>query len=299
MIGIDIGFGQVKVVLDDLALKFPSQIAQFLEGELSDVPVVEHGGLQYVVGEEATAFRHKLSLSTVELLIRYSPVLLKRALLEVGEGGEYFVVSGLPPRFRHMGEEFSRALQTVEGVVRVLIVPQGAGILEDVKDYVRTYGGALILDIGFNTVDFLSVRVKGNDLVKERGGTIEGLGVKSAVEIFRSLLPAEAGFLRNEPYVFLVPYFAKGRLTLAGKEFFLQEEKAKASKLWTEQIYLRLQEEIGELIKSKPVFVVAGGGAYFLDRSLFEREVYIPVQPDFSNARGYYKLGVEALRKRF
>jgi hypothetical protein len=299
VIGIDIGFGQVKVVLDDLALKFPSQIAQFLEGELSDVPVVEHGGLQYVVGEEATAFRHKLSLSTVELLIRYSPVLLKRALLEVGEGGEYFVVSGLPPRFRHMGEEFSRALQTVEGVVRVLIVPQGTGILEDVKDYVRTYGGALILDIGFNTVDFLSVRVRGNDLVKERGGTIEGLGVKSAVEIFRSLLPAEAGFLRNEPYVFLVPYFAKGRLTLAGKEFFLQEEKAKASKLWTEQIYLRLQEEIGELIKSKPVFVVAGGGAYFLDRSLFEREVYIPVQPDFSNARGYYKLGVEALRKRF
>jgi hypothetical protein len=299
VIGIDIGFGQVKVVLDDLALKFPSQIAQFLEGELSDVPVVEHGGLQYVVGEEATAFRHKLSLSTVELLIRYSPVLLKRALLEVGEGGEYFVVSGLPPRFRHMGEEFSRALQTVEGVVRVLIVPQGTGILEDVKDYVWTYGGALILDIGFNTVDFLSVRVRGNDLVKERGGTIEGLGVKSAVEIFRSLLPAEAGFLRNEPYVFLVPYFAKGRLTLAGKEFFLQEEKAKASKLWTEQIYLRLQEEIGELIKSKPVFVVAGGGAYFLDRSLFEREVYIPVQPDFSNARGYYKLGVEALRKRF
>jgi hypothetical protein len=299
VIGIDIGFGQVKVVLDDLALKFPSQIAQFLEGELSDVPVVEHNGMWYVVGEEATAFRHKLSLSTVELLIRYSPVLLKRALLEVGEGGEYFVVSGLPPRFRHMGEEFSRALQTVEGVVRVLIVPQGAGILEDVREYVRQYGGALILDIGFNTVDFLSVRVKGNDLVKERGGTIEGLGVKSAVEIFRSLLPAEVGFLRNEPYVFLVPYFAKGRLTLAGKEFFLQEEKAKASKLWTEQIYLRLQEEIGELIKSKPVFVVAGGGAYFLDRSLFEREVYIPAQPDFSNARGYYKLGLETLRKRF
>jgi hypothetical protein len=233
----------------------------------------------------------------VDLLIRYSPVLLKRALLEVGEGGEYFVVSGLPPRFRHLGEEFSKALQAVEGVKRVVIVPQGAGILEDVKEYVRTHGGALILDIGFNTVDYLSVRVKGDDFVKERGGTIEGLGVKSAVEIFRSLLPAEVGFLRNEPYVFVVPYFAKGRLTLAGKEVFLQEEKMKASKLWTEQIYLRLQEEIGELIKSKPVFVVAGGGAYFLDRSLFEREVYIPVAPDFSNARGYYKLGVGFLRR--
>jgi hypothetical protein len=296
VMGLDIGFGQVKVVVDDLAFKFPSQIAQFLEGDLSEVPAVEHNGMCYVVGEEATVFRHKLSLSTVELLIRYSPVLLKRALLDVGEG-EYFVVSGLPPRFRHMGEELSRALQTVEGVRKVLVVPQGAGILEDVKDYVLSYGGALILDIGFNTVDYLSVRVKGNDVVKERGGTIEGLGVKSAVEIFRSLLPAEVGFLRNEPYVFLVPYFAKGRLTLAGKEVFLQEEKAKASKLWTEQIYLRLQEEIGELIKSKPVFVVAGGGAYFLDRSLFEREVYIPVAPDFSNARGYYKLGQEILRR--
>jgi hypothetical protein len=297
VMGIDIGFGQVKVIVDDLAFKFPSQIAQFLEGEISDVPAIEYNGMLYVVGEEATAFRHKLSLSTVDLLIRYSPVLLKRALLEVGEGGEYLVVSGLPPRFRYMGEEFSRALQTVEGIRKVLIVPQGAGVLEDVKDYVRTHGGALILDIGFNTVDYLSVRVKGDDLVKERGGTIEGLGVKSAVEIFRSLLPAEVGFLRNEPYVFVVPYFAKGRLTLAGKDVFLQEEKMKASKLWTEQIYLRLQEEIGELIKSKPVFVVAGGGAYFLDRSLFEREVYIPVEPDLSNARGYYKIGLGILRK--
>jgi hypothetical protein len=299
VMGLDIGFGQVKVVVDDRTFKFPSQIAQFLEGELSDVPVVQHNGMWYVVGEEATAFRHKLSISTVELLIRYSPVLLKRALLEVGEGGEYFVVSGLPPRFRHMGEEFSKALQTVEGVRNVLVVPQGAGILEDVKDYVRSHGGALILDIGFNTVDFLSVRVKGSDVVKERGGTIEGLGVKSAVEIFRSLLPAEAGFLRNEPYVFLVPYFARGRLTLAGKEVFLQEERTKASKLWTEQIYLRLQEEIGELIRSKPVFVVAGGGAYFLDRSLFEREVYIPVEPDFSNARGYHKIGLGIIRRGF
>jgi len=299
VMGLDIGFGQVKVVVDEGSFKFPSQIAQFLEGELSDVPVVEHNGLQYVVGEDATAFRHKLSLSTVELLIKYSPVLLKRALLEIGEAGEYFVVSGLPPRFRHLGEAFSSALETVDGVRKVLVVPQGAGILEDVKEYVRTHGGALILDIGFNTVDYLSVRVKGNDVVKERGGTIEGLGVKSAVEIFRNLLPAEVGFLRNEPYVFLVPYFAKGRLMLAGKEFFLQEEKAKASKLWTEQIYLRVQEEVGELVRSKPVFVVAGGGAYFLDRSLFEREVYIPVEPDFSNARGYYKLGLGMLRRGF
>ncbi|MFZ8785807.1 MAG: hypothetical protein ACO2O3_10040, partial [Thermocrinis sp.] len=61
--------------------------------------------------------------------------------------------------------------------------------------------------------------------------------------------------------------------------------------------YLRLQEEIGELIRSKPVFVVAGGGAYFLDRSLFEREVYIPVEPDFSNARGYYKIGLEIIKR--
>ncbi|MCI4453928.1 MAG: ParM/StbA family protein [Thermodesulfobacterium sp.] len=299
VIGIDIGFGQVKVVSENLALKFPSQIAQFLEGELSDVPVVQHNGLQYVVGEEATAFRHKLSLSTVELLIRYSPVLLKRALMEIGEGGEYFVVSGLPPRFRHMGDEFSRVLKSVEGVKEVWVVPQGAGILEDVKDYILAQGGALILDIGFNTVDYLSVRVKGNDFIKERGGTIEGLGVKSAVEIFRNLLPPDLGFLRNEPYVFLVPYFAKGRASLVGKEFLLQEEKAKASKLWTEQIYLRLQEEIGELIIRKPVFVVAGGGAYFIDRTLFGRHLYIPVEPDFSNARGYFRLGVETLKRMF
>jgi hypothetical protein len=72
----------------------------------------------------------------------------------------------------------------------------------------------------------------------------------------------------------------------------LYEEKKRACQLWSEQIYLRLSEEIGELIKGKSLFVVAGGGAYFLDKSVFEREVYVPVEPDFSNARGYYKIGI-------
>jgi len=298
VLGIDLGFGQVKVVSSEGRLKFPSQIAQYLENEVSDVSAVEYGGAKYVVGEEAGSFRQKLSLSTVPLMIRYSPVLLWKAIMEMGEG-EYFVVSGLPPSFKSMGKDFERMLLSVEGVEKVLIVPQGVGVLQDVKDYVLGYDSALILDIGFNTVDYVSVRVKGKEVIKERGGTIEGLGVKSAVEIFRSLLPADVGYYRNEPYVFLVPYFIKGRISVAGREVFLIEEKARASRLWSEQIYLRLQEEIGELIRGKTVFVVAGGGAYILDKSVFEREVFIPADPDFSNARGYYEIGKEYMGSGF
>jgi hypothetical protein len=297
VLGIDLGFGQVKVVSEGGKFKFPSQIAQYLENEVSDVEVVEYGGVKYVVGEDANPFRQKLSLSTVPLLVRYSPVLLRKAVMEMGEG-EYFVVSGLPPSFKSMGKDFEKMLLEVDGVKEVLIVPQGVGVLEDVEEYVLDYDSALVLDIGFNTVDYVSVRVRGKEIIKERGGTIEGLGVKSAVEIFRSLLPAEVGYYRNEPYVFLVPYFVKGRVSVSGRNVFLTEEKLKASRLWTEQIYLRLQEEIGELIKGKTLFVVAGGGAYILDRAVFEREVYIPPDPDFSNARGYHKIGKKYIIRR-
>ncbi len=90
------------------------------------------------------------------------------------------VVSGLPPRFRNFAEEFEKALRQVEGVEDVAVVPQGVGIVEDTKTYILQHPNALILDIGFNTVDYISVSVNGVNLVKERSGTIEGLGVKSA-----------------------------------------------------------------------------------------------------------------------
>lgn len=290
VLGLDIGFGQVKVVSEDTKLKFPSQIAQYIPDSVSDLEYVEHKGMLYVVGEDANVFRQKFSLSTVENLIKYAPVLLKYVLNRLKADDKYVVVSGLPPRFRDYAVEFEKALK-VEGVESVVVVPQGVGIVEDTKGRILLHQNALVLDIGFNTVDYISVRVKDQNIIKERSGTIEGLGVKSAVEIFRSMLPAEVGYYRNEPYVFLVPILIKGSVQIAGELINLESIKQKALKIWSEQINLRLTEEIGELIKGKELFVVGGGGAYFLDREVFEREVFVPFEPDFSNARGYYKIG--------
>lgn len=293
VIGLDIGFGQVKVIAGEGKLKFPSQIAQFIPDGISDVEYVEHNSMLYVVGDSASAFRQKFSLSTAQQLIKYAPVLLKHALKKAGlEKEKTLIVSGLPPRFKNLAEEFEGALRQVEGVESVMIVPQGVGIVEDTKTRIFQYPNALVLDIGFNTVDYISLSVSGDKLIKERSGTIEGLGVKSAAEIFRTLLPPEVGYYRNEPYVFLVPILIKGSVHIGGKEINLESIKQKALRAWSEQINLRLTEEIGELIKSKFLFVVGGGGAYFLDRDVFERDVYVPFEPDFSNARGYYKIGL-------
>ncbi len=71
------------------------------------------------------------------------------------------------------------------------------------------------------------------------------------MEIFRSLLPPEVGYYRNEPYVFLAPILVKGRVYVAGREINLESVKQRALRAWSEQINLRLTEEIGELMKKQ------------------------------------------------
>ncbi len=51
VIGLDIGFGQVKMITKEGKLKFPSQIAQYIPDSVSDVEYVEHNSMLYVVGD--------------------------------------------------------------------------------------------------------------------------------------------------------------------------------------------------------------------------------------------------------
>ncbi len=294
VVGIDIGFGQVKVVAKDVQFKFPSQIAQYLHDELSEVEWVFHDGERYVVGEFADVFKHKISVSSVDLLIRYAGVFVRYVLNRLGEGS-WIVVSGLPPRFKSYSSLLESSIREVPQVREVLIVPQGVGVLEDTREVLMGYEDAIILDVGFNTVDYLAVRRQGGKFIKEKSGTVEGLGVKSAVEVFRSMLPSQAGYYRNEPLVFLVPYLLKGSLSVAGQELDLTDVKERSLNIWTQQLYSRVMEEVGDLLSRRSLVVVAGGGAYFISKKVFDREVFVPNLPEFSNARGYYKIGVQQM----
>lgn len=292
VMGFDLGFGHVKVV-SHVSFSFPSQLAFYVEDGLSDVRKIEHEGKYYVVGEQSLAFSQKQSLASLDLLIKYSPVFLKYVLEELGIKEELVVVSGLPPRFKNYAQIYKEKLLSVGGVQKVVIVPQTVGILEDVRTKAGLYEEGLIVDIGFNTVDYLAYRHTKGEFLKERSGTIENLGVKSAVESFRTLLPEELGHRKNAPFVFLNSIFVSGFAQTGGKHINLLNIKRRVLEMWNEQLLARLTEEVGEFLKERSLIVVAGGGAYLVDKAIFGREVYVPQEPEFSNARGYYRIGLQ------
>lgn len=293
VIGLDIGFGQTKVVFGDESVRqdvFPTLLAHYVSAGPSDEKVIEYEGKEYVVGEGAKAFESKIAIASVDLLIKYAPVIVKY-VKSAYELGDIFVVSGLPIAFKDYADVYRQKIKEVKGVIDVVVVPQAAGVLEDVKPKVSVYRNGLIVDIGFNTVDYLAYRFEAGKVIKERAGTIEALGVRSCVNTFRVHLPSELSYLKNYPLAYLIEIFRQGSVSVGGQVYNLNELKQKVLSLWSEQIYSRLSEELGFLLKDREVVVSAGGGAYLLDRNVFQREVIVPIRPEFANARGYYKVG--------
>lgn len=298
IVGLDIGFGQTKAVFGDDNLRqdvFPTLLAHYVSAGPSDERVIEHEGKQYVVGEGAKAFEGKIAIASVDLLIKYAPVIVKY-VKEIYELGDIFLVSGLPIAFKDYADFYKQRLKEVRGVVDVIVVPQAAGVLEDVKQKVSVYRNGLIVDIGFNTVDYLAYRLEGGKVIKERAGTIEALGVRACVNTFRVHLPSDLSYLRNYPLAYLIEIFKQGSVAMGGQAYNLNDLKQKVLSIWSEQIYSRLSEELGFLLKDREVVVSAGGGAYLLDRNVFQREVIVPIRPEFANARGYYKVGQSVIK---
>ena len=161
------------------------------------------------------------------------------------------------------------------------VVPQGVGIYLDVADKLPS-DEVLILDIGFNTIDFLVV-IEGQ---KKMGGTLEKEGTERMLELFRKELTVD--YLKNLPVSRLLEAFERGYTIIEGEKIDLTPEKQKAIQRYEEILRTRLRNEIGNLLSEMENVVVAGGGAYYL-RSL-RPDAIIPDKPEFSQARGYTKI---------
>jgi len=282
-IGLDIGFGHTKVVWDEGSLKFPSWVAYWTGTGLEDIKPIEFDGAYFVVGEPAK-FAKRVEIAGVDELIKYYPLFTKYVLevLRV-PAKQALVITGLPPRYISRAEEVKRSLSAIG--VKSLIVFQGFGVYYDVKE--KGISSGLVVDIGFNTVDYLAFSVEGEQFIKELAGSIASLGVINAVLIFRDLLPSNLESLRAKSPSSLINVFVQGRF----KQYDLSEYKRKAVEQWNEMLKSRLRQEIGSLFLEKDTLIIAGGGAYLVSEEVFEQEVVIPDEPEFSNARGYWKIG--------
>jgi len=289
VLGLDIGFGHTKVCCAEEKFKFPTQLAFAPDDPNMELEMVNIAGNKYIIGKDTKHSTYRIEIPNVEYLIKYAPVFLKYVLNKVNINDVDVVVTGLPPSCKRYVEPFIENLKTVFSK-HIEVLPQGIGILYDTED--KLDSEAIIIDIGYNTVDCISVeKDEYNVWKKKRAVTMENLGVMKAVEILRELIPDNIAILKGWSASRLLECFEKGYIFLSGEKIFLDQYKKDSILKYTEILMSKVDQEFKDLFRETPAVVLAGGGAYYVNNSSFGKNIIIPNEPEFSQARGYYLAG--------
>ncbi len=278
-VGIDVGVGHVKVVSDIGELKFPTMLAYFMNTGFNETETIEYKGQKYTIGEDARYERNKISISSTADIIKYYPIFQEYVLKKLGLKREHTViVTGVPPNQKSKKDQLKAYCD--------FVLPQGLGIYIDVQEKI-TGRSALILDVGYNTVDYILV-ANGE---KKKGETFEKQGVERIIELFRNHLPNESEELskvRQFPFHKLMECFLDGSAQVQGKKIDLASYKDRAIQDYNTMLLSRLYEEIDYLLDEVEQIILAGGGAYYI-KNLRSYGVIVPDKPEMAQARGYMK----------
>ncbi|HYF92804.1 MAG TPA: ParM/StbA family protein [Symbiobacteriaceae bacterium] len=318
--GIDIGYGFVKITDGQEGYVFPSVVGEGNGDPLprmglqaptrtDDLRVVVDGRV-YNVGN--LAIRHSRlaarGLSPTRIEGNYYKVLFLAALsLFCNQPlNSFAVVTGLPPGRMHLLEELTRQVRGEHRVVRmtsqgpeeitirvdrITVVPQPLGtywsqVLEargKVRDDSRLLQGSVgVVDIGFRTSDLVSV-VDG-EYVHEQSRTIP-TGLVTAYEEIAAALLANYG-VERETYA-LDEAVIQGELHVAGKRVDISALRDRAFEQLATKLLVELQSswQVSEF----DVLLLSGGGSHFLARWLQPHlpQAVVPQDPSTANSRGF------------
>jgi len=319
-VGIDVGYGFVKVTDGQEGYLFPSVVG---EGAAESLPRMslqapartddlrlQIDGEVYHVGN--LAIRHSrlahrgLSATRAEgndfrvLFLAGLSMLCQQPL------NAFAVVTGLPPGRMHLTDELARQVRgehrvtrlTAQGaeevairVDRLTVVPQPLGAywsqVMDARGKVREDSSLLqgrigLIDIGFRTTDLVSV--DGGEYVPEQSRTIP-VGMASAYEEVSARILSTYG-VERETYA-LDENFIRGEINLAGRRVDIQAMCDRAS----EQVATKLLVELQSTWQAREfdTLLLSGGGAHMLARYLQPHlpQAMVPADPGTANSRGF------------
>lgn len=300
-IGLDIGFGDVKVVTQDVRLKFATAISFEREGviELGERQGIEFEGQQYLVGEKALR-EEPFGTRSIDFLIRYAPLLTYEALrrLDLIESGEITVAVGLPVSY-FTPENREKLSQRLSGffvdqktiTLNVFVYPQGVGVYNDYRyspDFTETTS-AFVLDLGFNTVDMVSIR----DGAPYRGdsGMLDHAGISRILDEVRDKVQKRFNIdlgLHQVKEIFLA-----NKINVFGREEDLSTTIREIQYRYIQKLMALLEDRYGQRFAHYALLILAGGGAYYLRDNMppkYRHLIYTPENPEYSNARGFLKM---------
>jgi plasmid segregation protein ParM len=302
MLGIDVGFGDVKVVWIEEGnfkyLKVPTAVKYAPESSdfAQDASLYTFNSRDYIVGESAVygAF----STRSFDFLKRYTGLFVNHVLKTLGFN-ENTIGVGLPLTWYSLKDEFLKELcQTVvDGQkldINPTLFPQAVGILLDYRLDITgqtkndTGKNGIIMDIGFNTVDVLCF--ENGTAVRSDSSTLDKFGISKIINELTDSIQRKYTVSLSEQEGKEV--FRNGYITIYGHKQDISEQIRNITEKYFDELMHKIHSGWESRLQRADVLILAGGGAICLKDYLpsnYSKLIHMPEQPEFSNARGYLK----------
>ena len=317
IIGLDLGYGFVKVTNGESGYVFPSVVGDgriqstYSTGIQADIVnnlVIELNGKVYFVGKAAIkhskfAFR---DLSTTRTETGDWQVLMFAALsLFCSFRNNLFeVVTGLPPGHMYMAESLKKQVQQEGNRIRMFrndkwdelgiaigkieVVPQPLGSfwsqgLDNMGKVRNDYMGRIgILDIGFKTTDLATV--EDGEFLPGFSRTIP-VGLSDAYHEIGTMLTTKYGY-EKASYA-LDQAVVKGRISVFGKAVDIVDIRSRAFESLASKIFVEVSSEWN--LAEYDQILLSGGGGQALSEFLLPQlpQAQVVCDPITANSKGY------------
>lgn len=308
--GIDIGYGNTKIVLNTTLDSFPSLVGNFEEGitipEFRGRPFesVEIEGERFLIGESARKHSTRIYSSRDRGWIgsKAYRALAKFALIKAGlsRGETVAITTGLPAAYYKQDKDMLSSLITdiaeEAGItIRAAVIPQPMGAFFsqffDEKGHVlddRLASGRVgVLDVGYYTTDL--VTLDHLDIVDRQIASIE-CGVSTALEaIKRDLYDAwqiNLDLHRVEEAV------RRGKVMVFGEERDITKNRNQRLRELAGEIEGQAKTVWGNAADMDRILLAGGGAALLVDYLVFYRHAKVVRDPAFAIAHGYFRHAV-------
>lgn len=303
ILSIDLGYSGVKYYFKRkgkvISGKIPTAVKKIDDEDIYDEEVFEYNGSKYLIGEDAIDQDVNISLKA-GTLIKNAPLLVY-VVLKINniEHKDLSLITGLSLKdFDDKGDELIEILKdfTVNDEqikLNVSLLPQGRGIAYDYFSKKPQADLALILDVGYNTLDFIAMK---KDKLSIRNSFANTNGINIILNRLQYELNTQFDVKRTTTE--LNETISANNKTLKHRGEII--DFSEALKEITEGYIDSIKQDIVEkdnILERADILLIGGGGAYILraisDDGLqkmfnFKNIVFVDDPYEFSNARGYY-----------
>lgn len=298
ILSVDTGYSFIKYAYKDNAgsVRYDKFITAVAPAETDDPGIGRKSSVrfnrgEYLVGEKALYKGNVLPTRSNDFLTTYSPLFLHKIVEDRGLYPDLITLSLSISEFRAKSAVLKQACGSfvINDTVfsfRVKVFPQGLGIWK----YVGSPENAVIIDIGFNTIDILSV-IDGQPVPELSAGYTD-MGVCEIASAVSEHLSANI-VKSYVPEVSVVQVLAAGRFKYKRREYDISGLIEAKKETYTKRIFETISKssKLRTVLDRIDTFIVAGGGAYFIDDDLKKSYGFVvPDKPEYANVLGFVKL---------